>query len=147
MAAVQRAAAVLWKPQMPTQAMSQAGGAAGAGRPVPRTPTLVISLAVAGAMLGCLTPIPVTHRAKAAVAADRPDQAMPIRAIRRVWVVVRARRKSGRNCPQRRGKPPLPISGLFARLIHGCGLQPPAIRRMFERLLHAFGPQPPTIRR
>ena len=45
-------------------------------------PTLVISLAVAGAMQGCLTPIPVTHRAKAAVAADRPDQVMPIRVIR-----------------------------------------------------------------
>jgi hypothetical protein len=82
MAAARRAVAVLWKPQMLTQAMSRAGGAAGASGLAPRMPTLVISLAVAGAMQVCLTPIPVTHRARAAAAAGRPDQAMPTLAIR-----------------------------------------------------------------
>ena len=82
MAAARRAVVVLWKPQMPTQAMSRVGGAAGAGRPAPRMPTLVISLAVAGGMRGSLMLIPAMHRARAAAAADRPDQVMPIWVIR-----------------------------------------------------------------
>jgi hypothetical protein len=121
MAAARRAVAVLWKPQMPTQAMSRAGGAAGASGLAPRMPTLVISLAVAGAMQVCLTPIPVTHRARAAAAAGRPDQVMPTLVIRQVRVAARAHRKSGRNCLQRRVELPSPIRGLFARLIHGFG--------------------------
>jgi hypothetical protein len=82
MAAARRAVAVLWKPQMPTQAMSRVGGAAGASRLAPRMPILVISLAVAVAMQVCLTPIPAMHRARAAAAAGRLDQVMPILAIR-----------------------------------------------------------------
>jgi hypothetical protein len=45
-------------------------------------PTLVISLAVAGGMRGSLMLIPAMHRARAAAAADRPDQVIPIRVIR-----------------------------------------------------------------
>jgi hypothetical protein len=76
-------------------------------------PTLVISLAVVEAMQVCLTPIPVTHRARAAAAAGRPDQVMPTLVIRQVRVAARAHRKSGRNCLQRRVELPSPIRRMF----------------------------------